>query len=232
MIRKISILCLMVVGFWSAGLSSNLVLIDTLTIEPIRVRSVDESCEVDSVWTDSTWIWNGPCETKERLFRFEFNNGNFSTLLFPCEVKEGGEAPTPSGNLNAQTNQYTTSSHLGYVCQIELSRDSLMTFESARLENSCYPPMLSSQHESLLNAMRSAIFEADKCRLLESKAQESCMTADQIIQALMLLPNEDKRLETMIKSFNTPFFWSEADLQELFQLNFILQRALRTFETR
>lgn len=231
MIRKISIMCLTIAGIWGAALCATAATLDTLAIDPIRVRSIDESFEVDSVWTDSTWTWDGPCESKERLFRFEFTNGQCSTLLFPCEVKEE-EAQTSSGNPQTQTNQYRTPSNLGYGCRIRLSRDSLMTLDLVRVEDSCYPPMLSSQHESLLDAMRLAIFEADKCRLLESKAKESCMTADQIIEALLLLPNEDKRLETMIKSFNTPLFWSEEDLQELFQLNFILNRALRTFETR
>ena len=41
-------------------------------------------------------------------------------------------------------------------------------------------------------------------------------------QALSLIPSEDRRLETMERISRSDTEWTEPELRELFQLNFIL----------
>ena len=48
----------------------------------LRVRSIVEAHVVDSLWSDSVWVWNGACEGAARSFRFEFPTARFVRWRF------------------------------------------------------------------------------------------------------------------------------------------------------
>lgn len=80
--------------------------------------------------------------------------------------------------------------------------------------------------------MERAFFEIDKCAVLTQASTTTCLTRQQMSQALQRIPSEDRKLETMERITRSDNEWTETELREMFQLNFILERALKRFEKR
>lgn len=80
--------------------------------------------------------------------------------------------------------------------------------------------------------MERAVFEIDKCAVLAQASTTTCLTRQQMSQALQRIPSEDRKLETMERITRSDNKWTEAELREMFQLNFILERALKRFVKR
>lgn len=80
--------------------------------------------------------------------------------------------------------------------------------------------------------MEQAVFEAEKCAVLERASEAHCLTRSQMHEALDRIANEDRKLETLEQITRSDIEWTEAELRELFQLNFILERALKRFTKR
>lgn len=80
--------------------------------------------------------------------------------------------------------------------------------------------------------MEQAVFETEKCAILERTSETLCLTRSQMQRALDRIPSEDRKLETLEQITRSDIEWTEAELRELFQLNFILERALKRFTKR
>ena len=80
--------------------------------------------------------------------------------------------------------------------------------------------------------MEKAVFETEKCAALERASETLCLTRSQMHQALDRIASEDRKLETLEQITRSDIEWTEAELRELFQLNFILERALKRFTKR
>ena len=100
------------------------------------------------------------------------------------------------------------------------------------LASSCFPPAASAAFDAVLSAMEQAVFETEKCAVLEQASGSLCLTRSQMRQALDRIPSEDRKLETLEQITRSDIEWTEAELRELFQLNFILERALKRFTKR
>lgn len=100
------------------------------------------------------------------------------------------------------------------------------------LAASCFPPAGSTAFEALLSAMEQAVFETEKCAVLVRASETLCLTRSQMRQALDRIASEDRKLETLERIYRSDIEWTEAELRALFQLNFILEQALKRFTKR
>lgn len=202
---------------------------DTLRVDSVvpvpalRVRSFAEASLVDSLWSDSIWVWNGPCDGAVRSFRFEFPDSTYWQMDFPCAI----EATQPTG-LNAPlTASVGGTQRPAWTGQASITRIELEAMGRRLVATSCFPPASSAEFAQLLAAMAGAVFESEKCAVLGEASARLCLTRPQMRQALSLIPSEDRRLETMERISRSDTEWTESELRELFQLNFILERALK-----
>ena len=196
--------------------------------DTLRVRSFAEASLVDSLWSDSLWVWNGPCDGAVRSFRFEFPDSTYCRVDFPCAL----EATQPTGPNAPLTAAVGGTQRQAWTGQASITRIDLEAMGRKLVATSCFPPASSAEFAHLLVAMEGAVFESEKCAVLGEASARLCLTRPQIRQALSLIPSEDRRLETMERISRSDTQWTEPDLRELFQLNFILERALKRFAKR
>jgi hypothetical protein len=182
-------------------------------VPALRVRSFAEASLVDSLWSDSLWVWNGPCDGTVRAFRFEFPDSTYC-LNAPMTAAVGG------------------TQRQAWTGQASIARIDLEGMGRKLVATSCFPPASSAEFAQLLAAMEDAVFESEKCAVLSEVSARLCLTRNQMRQALSLIPSEDRRLETMEHISRSDTEWTEPELRELFQLNFILERALKRFAKR
>lgn len=203
--------------------------VDSIARYPIlRVRSLAEGSGVDSLWSDSAWVWSGACDGPLRSFRFEFPDSTFSALEFPCML----QATAPS-DLNAPlTSASDASPSQAWTAEVSVSLEDLQAMSRTPLAASCFPPAESTAFEALLSAMEQAVFETEKCAVLVRASETLCLTRSQMRQALDRIASEDRKLETLERIYRSDIEWTEAELRELFQLNFILEQALKRFTKR
>lgn len=197
-------------------------------VPALRVRSFAEASLVDSLWSDSLWVWNGPCDGTVRAFRFEFPDSTYCRVDFPCVLEAtqltGLNAPLTAAVGGTQRHAWTG--------QASIARIDLEAMGRKLVATSCFPPASSAEFAQLLAAMEGAVFESEKCDVLGEVSARLCLTRNQMRQALSLIPSEDRRLETMEHISRSDTEWTEPELRELFQLNFILERALKRFTKR
>lgn len=197
--------------------------------DTLRVRSHGMAAVVDSLWADSLWVWNGPCDGPERTFRFELGDSAFCSTTVPCTAIESASVNA----LNAPILGADAQPFLGaWSVEARLSADLILALPREPLSASCYPPLSSAEFDGIMNAIDSALFESDKCAVVERACREHCLSRAQHIEALQRIPSEDRRLETLTKTSGTGTNWTEAELSGLFQLNFILKQALKRFANR
>ena len=197
-------------------------------VPALRVRSFAEASRVDSLWPDSLWVWNGPCDGTVRAFRFEFPDSTYCRVDFPCVL----EAAQPTGLNAPMTAAVGGTQRQAWTGQASIARIDLEGMGRKLVATSCFPPASSAEFAQLLAAMEDAVFESEKCAVLGEVSARLCLTRNQMRQALSLIPSEDRRLETMEHISRSDTEWTEPELRELFQLNFILERALKRFAKR
>lgn len=195
--------------------------------DSIRVRSHGMTAVVDSLWADSIWTWSGPCDGPSRTFRFELGDTVFCSLDLPC-------VPPPVVQPSGLNAPLTTDAAVetGWTVETTVPLDSVLRRPRKPIGAECYPPATQKDFELVLAAMDAALFESDKCRTLIESDQQTCLTRAQMKRALQGIPSEDRRLETLAKITSPGSHWTEAELRELFQLNFILEQALKRFAKR
>jgi hypothetical protein len=196
--------------------------------DTLRVRSFAEASLVDSLWSDSLWVWNGPCDGAVRSFRFEFPDSTYCRVDFPCAL----EATQPTGPNAPLTAAVGGTQRQAWTGQASITRIDMEAMGRKLVATSCFPPASSSEFAHLLAAMEGAVFESEKCAVLGEASARLCWTRPQMHHALSLIPSEDRRLEIMERISRSDTEWTEPELRELFQLNFILERALKRFAKR
>ena len=196
--------------------------------DTLRVRSFAEASLVDSLWSDSLWVWNGPCDGAVRSFRFEFPDSTYCRVDFPCAL----EATQPTGPNAPLTAAVGGTQRQAWTGQASITRIDLEAMGRKLVATSCFPPVSSAEFAHLLAAMEGAVFESEKCAVLGEASARLCWTRPQMHHALSLIPSEDRRLEIMERISRSDTEWTEPELRELFQLNFILERALKRFAKR
>lgn len=200
-----------------------------LVKDTIRVRSHGMDVTVDSLWSDSLWIWEGVCDGPERAFRFEIGDTVFCSTSVPCTAYESVtlaslNSPLQVADASRSAGTWTVTTHLTAEFILALPREPL--------GSTCYPPLSSAEFDRIVEAIDNALFESDKCSVVERACREHCLSRAQRISALQRIPSEDRRLETLTKTSDSVTNWTEAELSGLFQLNFILERALKRFANR
>ena len=218
-----------ILGLPCSMFAQDSLLVDSMPPYPtLRVRSIVEAHVVDSLWSDSVWVWNGACEGPARSFRFEFPDSTFCAVEVPCT-----RTATPPADLNAplssESSPYPTET---WTAAATITLVSLEALPRTPLVSSCFPPAGSAEFDALLSAMEQAVFETEKCAVLERASETLCLTRGQMHQALERIASEDRKLETLDRITRLDIEWTEAELRELFQLNFILERALKRFTKR
>ena len=226
---RISAVVAVMLGLPYALFAQDSLLVDSMPPYPtLRVRSFVEADVVDSLWSDSVWIWNGTCEGPARSFRFEFPDSTYCALEAPCT-----RAATPPADLNAPLSSASNPSLVEpWTAAVAIALVDLQGFPRKPLASSCFPPAASAAFDAVLSAMEQAVFEAEKCAVLERASETLCLTRSQMLQALDRIANEDRKLETLEQITRSDIEWTEAELRELFQLNFILEQALKRFTKR
>ena len=216
-------------GLPYAMFAQDSLLVDSIAPYPtLRVRSFAEAHVVDSLWSDSVWVWNGACEGPLRSFRFEFPDSTFCALEVPCTP-----AATTPADLNAPLSSAASPSPAGaWTAAVTIALVELETMPRTPLASSCFPPAASAAFDAVLSAMEQAVFEAEKCAVLERASEALCLTRNQMHEALDRIANEDRKLETLEQITRSDIEWTEAELRAMFQLNFILERALKRFTKR
>jgi hypothetical protein len=196
--------------------------------DTLRVRSFAEASLVDSLWSDSLWVWNGPCDGAVRSFRFEFPDSTYCRVDFPCAL----EATQPTGPNAPLTAAVGGTQRQAWTGQASIARIELEAMGRKLVATSCFPPASSAEFAQLLTAMEGAVFESEKCAVLGEASARLCLTRPQMRHALSLIPSEDRRLEIMKRISRSDTEWTDPELRDLFQLNFILERALKRFAKR
>lgn len=200
-----------------------------LVKDTIRVRSYGMAVAVDSLWADSLWVWEGLCDGPERAFRFELGDTAFCSTSVPCTADDSVtlaslNAPLQGADASPLEGTWTVTTHLTAEFILALPREPLGA--------SCYPPLASDEYDRIVQALDSALFESDKCAVVEGACRDHCLSRAQLISLLHRIPSEDRRLETLTITSGPVTNWTEDELRGLFQLNFILERALKRFANR
>ena len=163
-----------------------------------------------------------------RSFRFEFPDSTYCRVDFPCALEE----TQPTGPNAPLTAAVGGTQRQAWTGQASIARIDLEALGRKLVATSCFPPASSAEIAQLLAAMEGAVFESEKCAVLGEVSVRLCLTRPQMRHALSLIPSEDRRLETMERISRSDTEWTEPELRELFQLNFILERALKRFAKR
>ena len=229
MLTHWTFLCMSLGMHWIAISQTDSTRVDSVApIAALRVRSFAEVNLIDSIWSDSLWTWTGPCDGPIRSFRFEFPDSTFCSIEFSCSPNE----PELSDLSTSLTSSAGAPHAQIWEAVAMVSVRDLEAMPRMPLATSCFPPASEAIFQQLITAMERAFFEIDKCAVLTQASTTTCLTRQQMSQALQRIPSEDRKLETMERITRSENEWTETELREMFQLNFILERALKRFEKR
>ena len=147
-----------ILGLPCSMFAQDSLLVDSMPPYPtLRVRSIVEAHVVDSLWSDSVWVWNGACEGPARSFRFEFPDSTFCAVEVPCTRIP---PPATSMPLSSESSPYPTETWTSR----QPSRWSPGGPRRTPLVSSCFPPAGSAAFDALLSAMEQAVFETESAR--------------------------------------------------------------------
>ena len=134
---RLSSLVAVVLGLPVLVSAQDSLVVDSIAPYPtLRVRSFGEVHGVDSLWSDSLWMWSGACEGPLRSFRFEFADSTFCALEFPC-TREA----TVSSEHNAPLSSVSGLSPLqSWTAEVTVALDELQAMPRKPLASSCFPP--------------------------------------------------------------------------------------------
>lgn len=198
---------------------------DSLTLEVVRVRSMDTSIPVDTLWDEAVWNWTGNCLDERVSFRFDWGDSVYRSQTFPCEklILLHAESASTSAPTTALT--YANQANDVHVANISLTREQLDSTPHQLTASACYPPSSDQSVADIAADINDAVFESDKCALLEEWVSGKCLTYSQASLLLLLIPSEDRRLEALESGFLHLPIWSEESAAALFHLSFLKTRA-------
>jgi hypothetical protein len=170
---------------------------DTSAWPSWRVLVAGEALLLASVWTDSLWQWSDQCDGPFVTLRFEADS-SYRERVMPCD------SPIESDSLGAALKEYNREMNAPlsadsadlplYAIEVQLHRAQLDSLPNYPLLGSCFPLISEQAFQRWFNAINALTFESDKCRAIDSRQHRSCLTSNQAIQLLHLIPSEDRRL--------------------------------------
>ncbi|MDA0303618.1 MAG: DUF4476 domain-containing protein [Bacteroidetes bacterium] len=165
-----------------------------------RVRVAGEVLLLDSVWNDSLWQWSAPCDGPLVTLRFEAN-GLYREKVMPCvQPPQSDSLVAPEMAHSSERNgPILLDSPMvpSYAIALELHRSQLDSLPFFSLLGRCFPMISEGAFQHWFDAVNALTFESDKCRALESRQHQTCLTTDQVVQLLQLIPSEDRRLRVL-----------------------------------
>ena len=172
-------------------------LTDSLSWPVLRVRVAGDALLLDSIWSDSLWIWSSPCDGPSVILRFE-NDEVFREKKLPCQIPFepqpviglDDQEPTPSNG----TEPLVYDNQPDYSISMEIHRSQLDSMPVSPLSGRCFPLISERAYQSWLHEVNAATFESEKCRAIAERQHQSCLTSAQVVQLLNLIPSEDRRL--------------------------------------
>ena len=170
---------------------------DTATWTSWRVLVAGEALLLDSVWTDSLWQWSAPCDGPFVTLRFEADS-SYRERVMPCySPMETGSPVAAEKEYDREMNAPLSADSVGlprYDINVKLHRSQLDSLPNYPLLGSCFPLISEQAFQRWFNAINALTFESDKCRAIDSRQYQSCLTQYQAIELLNLIPSEDRRL--------------------------------------
>ena len=198
------------IGIGSAACSDSIAQNDVpLALETpwdtLRVRAELTTAILDSLWTDSLWIWSGACPGSVMLFRIESNAGWYKELTCSCEESESVESEAPSSASDPTALPAEAAARYGvetvktktYHGQIQWDRNRLDSLPSLPMAGSCFPPLNDEQFDLILQAVNALPFELGNCDYMKEVGTNHCFSVDQVESLLGLIASEDRRLEVL-----------------------------------
>lgn len=182
-----------------------------------HVQSVRTVPEIDSLWQDSIWSWQGPCSAPTALIQFEWMAPNDSATKTTL-VKE---VPCM---LELADAELTISTYRG-----ELTATSESLYAEAQNSSNlppCFPPTPPIRMAQIERTIQESIFESEKVQLAMQISAEECLNKSQTRQLLLLIPSEDRRLALFEKVIHSRHQWTVGEVEDIFQLQFIERKAL------
>jgi hypothetical protein len=187
----------------------------------VRVQSVRTRPKIDSLWTDSLWQWRGACSAPSALFHFEWYDPIDSTFAYslvkevPCMAQEGE----------------STNSQMTFIGELTAPVSDLYAQATdPNVRPKCFPPTSGQQMIAIQQKMNETIFESEKVQLAIQIIEAKCLDKIQFKQLLQSIPSEDRRLDLFETILAGELAWSTADMEEIFQLQFIEQKAIQLLD--
>lgn len=201
---------------------------DTPNLPSWRVLVAGESLLLDSVWTDSLWQWSAPCDGPFVTLRFEAaatyrervlpcdNPLQLDSLVEPEHKIEGGTHATIGAEADLRG---------GYSIVVELYRSQLDSLPNLPLRGSCFPLISEHAFQRWINTINALTFESDICRAIDSRKDQRCLTSNQAVQLLHLIPSEDRRLTILRGLIPQTNLIQQLPLDDLFHLQMFRTKA-------
>lgn len=200
---------------------------DTLVWDAWRVRAEWPGHRLDSLWSDSTWIWRGTCLDSIMTFRFD-RAGEFALLHWPCEWVQTSVDSTET-HAEERGNDSESTSYLSHTpavsatdippellarvldkkaSQVKMSptRRAWVRWSREKMERldwqyardgSCFPPVTSGDLASLDASLADVLFERDRMPQILAFAENRCFSSDQIHGLMVHVQSEDRRLSLL-----------------------------------
>ncbi len=201
---------------------------DTPALPSWRILVAGETLLLDSIWTDSLWQWSAPCDGPFVTLRFEAK-GSYRERLMPCDSPMESDSIRAAEKENGrEMNAPLSTDSEGltrYTINVELDRSQLDSLPNHPLIGSCFPLISEQAFDRWLNAINALTFESDKCRAIGSRQHQSCLTQDQVIELLNLIPSEDRRLAILKGLIPHTNLIQQLPLNDLFHLQVFRTKA-------
>ena len=128
--------------------------VDSVVPVPASVRFAEAPRGL--AWSDSLWVWNGPCDGAVRAFRFEFPDSTYCRVDFPCAL----EATQQTG-LNAPLTAAVGggTQRQAWTGQASIARIDVEAMGRKLVATSCFPPASSAEFVQLIAAMEGFLSE-------------------------------------------------------------------------
>ena len=193
-----------------------------------QVRTVAPDTLVASWWSDSTWVYQGPCTGATQVFRIETADGTHCQHMeWPCEPVNGLNPSPTTMPLNTMWSKGWTSDEqtARFRTNAMLTRNMLDSMSWELVADRCFPITNHRHLDAIVDLIDSSLFEQEKCALIKSNCLECCLTADQVERLLLLIASEDRRLQILTFLAERSASLKALPIHELFSMRFMREKA-------
>ena len=203
-------------------------------LDSLRIRAELTTAILDSLWTDSLWVWSGECPGSVMLFRIESRDGWYKELTCSCEESENIESEAPSSASDPTALPAEAAARYGvepvkaktYHGQIQWDRHQLASLPSIPNAGSCFPPLDDERFDRILQAVDALPFELGKCNYMKEIRTNHCFSVAQVEGLLGLIASEDRRLEVLRGFIPSTHGIRSLHVESLFHLRLFQNQAM------